>query len=94
MCYFDTYWSNKKLQWKIYVEMIEYYLFLISRQAYQEGTKVKKNCLQQIQRVMRQRAVNVDLHPEIEVACVRDLGEFCQDKTQKGQEILCLQVSS
>ena len=40
---------------------------------------------------MRQRAVSVDLQPEIEEVCLDDLVEFCFDKTAKGEEILCLQ---
>lgn len=40
---------------------------------------------------MRQRAVNVDLQPEIEEVCLSDLASFCYDKTAKGEEILCLQ---
>lgn len=40
---------------------------------------------------MRQRAVNVDLQPEIEEVCLDDLASFCFDKTGKGEEILCLQ---
>ena len=40
---------------------------------------------------MRQRAINVDLQPEIEEVCLRDLADLCYDKTAKGEEILCLQ---
>lgn len=40
---------------------------------------------------MRQRAINVDLQPEIEEACLNELASFCYDKTGKGEEILCLQ---
>lgn len=63
------------------------------RNAYGESSKteIKKVCLQQIQRVMRQRAVSVDLQPEIEEVCLEDLAMFCFDKTQKGEEMLCLQ---
>ena len=52
---------------------------------------MKKECLNEIRRVMRQRAVNVDLQPEIEEKCLDDLASFCFDKTAKGEEILCLQ---
>lgn len=47
--------------------------------------------MKQIQRVMGQRAITVDLQPEIEEVCVRDLGAFCQDKLKKGEEMQCLQ---
>lgn len=40
---------------------------------------------------MRQRAVNVDLQPEIEEVCFNELASLCYDKTAKGEEILCLQ---
>lgn len=40
---------------------------------------------------MRQRAVNVDLQPEIEEVCFNELALLCYDKTGKGEEILCLQ---
>ncbi|RZC42697.1 Golgi apparatus protein 1 [Asbolus verrucosus] len=63
------------------------------RYAYQNDQKmqIKKSCLQQIQRVMRQRAISVDLQPEIEEACLDDLAMFCFDKTKKGEEMMCLQ---
>lgn len=40
---------------------------------------------------MRQRAISVALHPEIEKACIEDLSRYCQQKTKKGEEMLCLQ---
>lgn len=40
---------------------------------------------------MRQRAISVDLQPEIEELCLDDLASFCYDKTAVGEEILCLQ---
>lgn len=40
---------------------------------------------------MRQRAISVDLIPEVEDACIDDLSNFCFDKTQKGEEMQCLQ---
>ncbi|XP_072382260.1 Golgi apparatus protein 1 [Diabrotica undecimpunctata] len=63
------------------------------RHAYQsqESLQIDKTCIQQIRRVMRQRAVSVNLQPEIEEACVKDLSFYCQDKLKKGEEIQCLQ---
>lgn len=58
---------------------------------YVSFSQLKKNCLDEIRRVMRQRAVDVDLQPEIEEVCLEDLASFCFDKTAKGEEILCLQ---
>lgn len=53
--------------------------------------QLQPGCLEQIKRVMRQRALSVDLHPEVEQTCIAELGTFCFDKVEKGQEILCLQ---
>lgn len=63
------------------------------RLAYQSNNdrKISHPCLTEIQRVMRQRAISVDLEPEIEEVCVRDLGTFCKDKSKKGEEMQCLQ---
>lgn len=52
---------------------------------------MSRNCLQEVKRVMRQRAQSVDLYPEIEEPCLEDLSEFCYDKTKKGEEMMCLQ---
>ncbi|XP_012256488.2 Golgi apparatus protein 1 [Athalia rosae] len=57
----------------------------------QANMTLKPVCLEEIRRVMRQRAVNVDLQPEIEEACLNDLALYCFDKIAKGEEILCLQ---
>lgn len=40
---------------------------------------------------MRQRAISVDLIPEVEDQCLNDLAGFCSDKTGKGDEMQCLQ---
>lgn len=40
---------------------------------------------------MKQRALSVDLLPDVEEACLDDLATYCFDKTGKGQETLCLQ---
>lgn len=53
--------------------------------------QLNKTCLQQIRRVMRQRAISVDLQPEIEQACLSDLAIYCHDKVKKGEEMMCLQ---
>lgn len=56
-----------------------------------ESIKIEKPCLKQIQRVMRQRAVSVNLQPEVEEACLQDLGYYCQEKVKKDEEMQCLQ---
>lgn len=57
----------------------------------QKNMTLRTECLEEIRRVMRQRAINVDLQPEIEEVCLAELASFCYDKTAKGEEILCLQ---
>ncbi|XP_017773865.1 PREDICTED: Golgi apparatus protein 1 [Nicrophorus vespilloides] len=63
------------------------------RYAYHEdkGMQLKDRCFDQIKRVMRQRAISVDLLPHVEEACLDDLALFCFDKTARGEEMLCLQ---
>ncbi|XP_033338391.1 Golgi apparatus protein 1 [Megalopta genalis] len=63
------------------------------RHAYhpQKNMTLRTECLEEIRRVMRQRAVNVDLQPEIEEVCLNELATFCYDRTAKGEEISCLQ---
>lgn len=55
------------------------------------GYHLKPACEQQIRRVMRQRAISVDLLPEIEDFCIDDLANLCFENTGKGEEIECLQ---
>jgi len=40
---------------------------------------------------MIQRAISVDLNPEIAEMCIKDLPKFCNKKTGVGEEMLCLQ---
>ncbi|VEN58943.1 unnamed protein product [Callosobruchus maculatus] len=62
------------------------------RQAYQRNSPIQSECKKQVKRVMRQRAISVSLHPEIEEACVRDLAAHCKDAgVKRGDEIQCLQ---
>lgn len=56
----------------------------------QKDMSLEKSCLKQIRRVMRQRAISVNLQPEIEEACLKDLGFFCH-KLKEGEEMECLQ---
>uniref|UniRef100_A0A146KTA9 Golgi apparatus protein 1 n=1 Tax=Lygus hesperus TaxID=30085 RepID=A0A146KTA9_LYGHE len=48
-------------------------------------------CRKEVRRVMRQRALDVDMHPNIETACMEDLASLCSDNTGRGQEVYCLQ---
>ncbi|XP_035902218.1 Golgi apparatus protein 1 isoform X1 [Anopheles stephensi] len=65
----------------------------LHRYAYpeKEEMRLKPECLQEVKRVMRQRAKSVDLIPEVEDQCLDDLAYFCFDKTGKGEEMQCLQ---
>nr|CAD7455671.1 unnamed protein product [Timema tahoe] len=57
----------------------------------QKNLKLKVSCLEEIRRVMRQRAISVDLQPEIEEVCLEDLALNCFEKTNRGEEMVCLQ---
>ncbi|XP_055383667.1 Golgi apparatus protein 1 [Condylostylus longicornis] len=65
----------------------------LHRIAYSEvtGEQLRPICLQQVRRVMRQRAISVELIPEVEDKCLDDLAALCSDKTKKGEEMQCLQ---
>ena len=41
--------------------------------------------------MMRQRAISIDLEPRIEEPCMGDLGAYCSENTEKGEEMECLQ---
>lgn len=56
----------------------------------QQNMTLEKNCLKQIRRVMRQKAISVNLQPEIEEVCFKGLGVYCH-KLNKGEEMECLQ---
>ncbi|XP_075212772.1 Golgi apparatus protein 1 [Lycorma delicatula] len=56
-----------------------------------DSIRLKPGCNDEIHRVMRVRAISVDLQPEIEIVCVNDLAVFCSDKTGVGEEMVCLQ---
>ncbi|XP_011202918.2 Golgi apparatus protein 1 isoform X1 [Bactrocera dorsalis] len=58
-----------------------------------ENLALRKDCFKEVKRVMRQRAVSVDLIPEVEDECIEDLSIYCYDRTQKGAEMDCLQTN-
>lgn len=45
----------------------------------------------EVQRILHQRALNVKLDPELQKCCMTDLGKWCSEKTDPGQELECLQ---
>lgn len=52
---------------------------------------ITPNCASQVRRVMRERALSVNLKPEIEINCMADLSKFCVSKNQKEEEMECLE---
>ncbi|XP_063847233.1 LOW QUALITY PROTEIN: Golgi apparatus protein 1-like [Scylla paramamosain] len=46
---------------------------------------------QEVQRVMHERAAYVDLHPDIEMACMEHLAQLCSQNTGPKEEMTCLQ---
>ncbi|EDW18737.1 Golgi apparatus protein 1 isoform X2 [Drosophila mojavensis] len=65
----------------------------LHRMAYSEDEHhtLRKDCFREVKRVMRQRAISVDLIPEVEDYCLSDLSQFCGELTEKGSEMECLQ---
>ncbi|RZF42176.1 hypothetical protein LSTR_LSTR004325 [Laodelphax striatellus] len=66
------------------------YVYLSPEQN-RNNIKLKPGCVDEIKRIMRVRAISVDLQPEIEMYCIKDLADFCYDKTGVGEEMVCLQ---
>ncbi|KAL4715182.1 hypothetical protein ACJJTC_012229 [Scirpophaga incertulas] len=96
-CKYDAVTQCKaKLHWadaNEYSEQDQLILPCLYNYAYNFDLKgiLKPACEQQVRRVMRQRAVSVDLLPEIEDSCIDDLSTICSENTGKGEEIECLQ---
>lgn len=65
----------------------------LHRYAYhpEPSRRLSGECLREVRRVMRQRAVSVDLIPEVEDECLPDLAAYCFERTEKGEEMQCLQ---
>uniref|UniRef100_A0A8C6WRM3 Golgi apparatus protein 1 n=1 Tax=Neogobius melanostomus TaxID=47308 RepID=A0A8C6WRM3_9GOBI len=49
------------------------------------------DCKVEVQRILHQRALDVKLDPELQRRCMTDLGKWCSEKTEAGQELECLQ---
>lgn len=54
--------------------------------------ELSDDCADQVERTLEQRAISVNLHPEIEESCRGFLIMNCADKTKDGEEVACLQV--
>uniref|UniRef100_A0A669ER34 Golgi apparatus protein 1 n=1 Tax=Oreochromis niloticus TaxID=8128 RepID=A0A669ER34_ORENI len=63
----------------------------------EQGRRVKsekqlsRDCKVEVQRILHQRALDVKLDPELQKRCMTDLGKWCSEKTDAGQELECLQ---
>jgi len=54
-------------------------------------TKLSDECTDEVERTLRQRAMSVQLHPEIEEECRTFLHSFCTTHVKPGEEMQCLQ---
>ncbi|XP_029944538.1 Golgi apparatus protein 1-like [Salarias fasciatus] len=57
----------------------------------EQGRRLSRDCKVEVQRILHQRALDVKLDPELQKRCMIDLGKWCSDKTDTGQELECLQ---
>ncbi|KAJ3592879.1 hypothetical protein NHX12_005217, partial [Muraenolepis orangiensis] len=56
-----------------------------------QGRRLSRDCKVEVQRILHQRALDVKLDPELQKRCMTDLGKWCSEKTDTGQELECLQ---
>ncbi|VDP10969.1 unnamed protein product [Soboliphyme baturini] len=68
-------------------------LSCLYRHAYDdsEASKLTPRCVEEVRRVLRERAVSVNLLPEIMDVCFNDLAQKCSARTGAGEEFMCLQ---
>ncbi|KAL0968110.1 hypothetical protein UPYG_G00262530 [Umbra pygmaea] len=57
----------------------------------EQGRRLSRDCKVEVQRILHQRALDVKLDPELQSHCMTDLGKWCSEKTESGQELECLQ---
>ncbi|KAK5866812.1 hypothetical protein PBY51_011357 [Eleginops maclovinus] len=57
----------------------------------EQGRRLSRDCKVEVQRILHQRALDVKLDPELQRRCMTDLGKWCSEKTEPGQELECLQ---
>lgn len=53
--------------------------------------QLSRDCKVEVQRILHQRALDVKLDPDLQRRCMTDLGKWCSEKTEAGQELECLQ---
>ncbi|KAH0619456.1 hypothetical protein JD844_000099 [Phrynosoma platyrhinos] len=57
----------------------------------EQGRRLSRECRAEVQRILHQRALDVKLDPALQDKCMIDLGKWCSEKTETGQELECLQ---
>ncbi|XP_037672384.1 Golgi apparatus protein 1 isoform X4 [Choloepus didactylus] len=57
----------------------------------EQGRRLSRECRAEVQRILHQRAIDVKLDPALQDKCLIDLGKWCSEKTETGQELECLQ---
>uniref|UniRef100_A0A8C0JK79 Golgi apparatus protein 1 n=1 Tax=Canis lupus dingo TaxID=286419 RepID=A0A8C0JK79_CANLU len=57
----------------------------------EQGRRLSRECRAEVQRILHQRAMDVKLDPALQDKCLIDLGKWCSEKTETGQELECLQ---
>ncbi|XP_061594181.1 Golgi apparatus protein 1-like isoform X1 [Cololabis saira] len=53
--------------------------------------QLSRDCKVEVQRILHQRALDVKLDPELQKRCMTDLGKWCSEKPEAGQDLECLQ---
>ncbi|VDK41856.1 unnamed protein product [Anisakis simplex] len=66
-------------------------LACLYRSAYDDQNPLKPECASNVRRVLRTRALRVNLIPDIEDACRDALSEYCSNNVQPMEEMRCLQ---
>ncbi|XP_045149862.1 Golgi apparatus protein 1 [Echinops telfairi] len=56
-----------------------------------KASQLSRECRAEVQRILHQRAMDVKLDPALQDKCLIDLGKWCSEKTETGQELECLQ---
>ncbi|XP_056455527.1 Golgi apparatus protein 1-like [Gadus chalcogrammus] len=66
-------------------------LYRHANRSVDQGRRLSRDCKVEVQRILRQRALDVRLDPELQTRCMTDLGKWCSEKINAGQELDCLQ---
>ena len=56
-----------------------------------DPSKLSDECVEEVERTLRQRAMSVNLHPEIEESCREFLHTYCSAHVKPSEELGCLQ---